>query len=138
MNTKENQHCEGHAWLFRTHISENMDIWDDELKYDIYEAIREIVKMEEDFLDFAFQLGDVKGLSKNDMVQYIRHIADRRLLELGLKANWGVKDNPLPWMEDLINSSSFSNFFDVRVTEYSKGSTEGTWEDAASILEQFK
>lgn len=115
-----------------------MDIWDDELKFDVYEAIREIVKMEEDFLDFAFQLGDVKGLTKDEMVQYIRHTADRRLLELGMKPNWGVKDNPLPWMEDLINSSSFSNFFDVRVTEYSKGTTEGTWEDATSVLEQFK
>ena len=134
----ENQHCEGHSWLFRTLIKENPEIWTDELKFDIYEAFREIIKLEDNFLDFAFSLGEIKGLSLNDMKQYIRYIADRRLLELGMKPNFKVKDNPLPWMEEMINASSFSNFFDVKVTEYGKGTTKGDWEEASSILEQFK
>lgn len=134
----ENQHCEGHSWLFRTFIAENKDIWTDELKHDVYEAIREIVALEDNFLDFAFSLGDIKGLTKDDMKQYIRHLADRRLLELGMKANYEVEENPLPWMEEMINASSFSNFFDVKVTEYGKGTTQGTWEEAEEVLEQFK
>lgn len=134
----ENQHCEGHSWLFRTLIKENPDIWTDELKFDIYEAFREMVRLEDDFLDFAFSLGDIKGLTKEDMKQYIRYLADRRLLELGMKTNFKVKENPLPWMEEMINSSSFSNFFDVKVTEYGKSTTKGTWEEAKDILEQFK
>jgi len=134
----EGLHSEGHAWLFRQFISENRDIWDDDLKFDVYEGIREIVSLEDNFLDFAFSLGDIQGLTKEDMKQYIRYLADRRLLELGMKPNFGVKDNPLPFMEEMINASSFSNFFDVRVTEYGKGTTEGTWEEAESILEQFK
>ena len=134
----ENQHCEGHSWLFRTLIKENPDIWTDELKFDIYEAIREIVRLEDNFLDFAFSLGEIKGLTKAEMKQYIRYIADRRLLELGMKPNFKVKENPLPWMEEMINASSFSNFFDVKVTEYGKGTTEGTWEEASEVLLQFE
>lgn len=133
----ENQHCEGHSWLFRTLINENPDIWDDTLKFDIYEAFREIMRLEDAFLDFAFSLGEIKGLTLSEMKQYIRYIADRRLLELGMKPNFKVKENPLPWMEEMINASSFSNFFDVKVTEYGKGTTEGTWEDAKDILAQF-
>ena len=63
----ENQHCEGHSWLFRTLIKENPEIWTDELKFDIYEAFREIVKLEDNFLDFAFSLGEIKGLSLDDI-----------------------------------------------------------------------
>ena len=55
-----------------------------------------------------------------------------------MKPNFKVKDNPLPWMEEMINASSFSNFFDVKVTEYGKGTTKVDWEEASSILEQFK
>lgn len=134
----EAQHQEGHAWLFRTFIKENLDIWDDELKFEIYEAIREIVALEDAFIEFAFSLGDVTGLAKNEMKQYIRYLADRALLLLGLKPNYNVKDNPLPWMEELLNSSSFSNFFDVRVTEYGKGATKGTWDEAKDVLKEFK
>lgn len=133
----ENQHCEGHSWLFRTLIKESRDIWDDDLKKDIYDAVREIVALEDLFLDLVFSIGGAQGLSKDDMKQYIRYIADRRLLELGMKPNFEVKENPLPWMEEMINSSSFSNFFDVRVTEYGKGTTQGTWDEAKSILKEF-
>ena len=124
--------------MFRTFIAENPDIWTDELKHDIYEAFREIVRLEDNYLDFVFSLGDIKGLTKDEMKQYIRHLADRRLLEFGMKPNFKVKENPLPWMEEMVNASSFSNFFDVTVTEYGKGTLEGTWEGAKSILDSFK
>ncbi len=61
--------------------------------------------------------------------QYIRNIADRRLIGLGMKGIFKVKRNPLPWVEEMINAPTHTNFFENRSTDYSKGALSGTWDD---------
>lgn len=134
----ENLHCEGNSWLFRQFIKEHRYIWTDELKKEIYDSARAIVDLEEKFIDLAFDNGDIEGLTKKEMKQYIRYICDRRLIELSLKPNFGEKYNPLPWMEEILNSASLGNFFERSVTEYGKGATTGDWESAKKVLEKFK
>jgi ribonucleoside-diphosphate reductase beta chain len=112
-------HCEGMTWLFRTFIKENPDIWTDEFKKEIYEACRTMIRLEDNFIDLMFKEVDVEGLTPEELKRYIRFIADRRLADLGLKANYHVKDNPLPWMDWML-ADSHTNFFESRVTEYSK------------------
>mgnify|MGYP001272017694 FL=1 len=58
------------------------------------------------------------------MKQYIRYIADRRLLQLGLKPNYGVKDNPLNWIDDVLGVEH-QNFFEGRATTYMKAGIKG-------------
>ena len=124
--------------MFRTFIEEHRYIWTDELKKELYSAARTIVNLEDAFIDLVFEQGDLEGLTKEEMKLYIRYICDMRLLGLSLKPNYGVKDNPLPWMEEILNSNSLSNFFERTVTEYGKGATEGTWEEAKEVLAQFR
>lgn len=126
----ESLHCEGMTKVFRTFIEENRQIWNDSLKARIYQACRDMVAMEDDFIDTAYELGPVEGLTKQEVKQYIRYIADRRLLQLGLKPNFEVSENPLPWLEELLNGSEYGNFFETRTTEYSKSALTGNWEDA--------
>lgn len=40
-----------------------------------------------------------------------------------------IDDNPLPWLDEILNGVEHTNFFENRVTEYSKASTTGTWEE---------
>jgi hypothetical protein len=47
----------------------------------------------------------------------------------------GVDHHPLPWLAYLLNGVEFSNFFEQKATEYAKGSTQGTWEEAYSSLD---
>jgi ribonucleoside-diphosphate reductase beta chain len=61
--------------------------------------------------------------------KYIRYIADRRLIGLGLKGIFKVKRNPLPWVEEMINAPIHGNFFETRVTDYAKGALTGSWDD---------
>jgi len=133
----EEIHCQHNSWLFRTFINENLDIWDDELKKDIYSATREMVTLEDAFIDLAFDKGVTEGLDRDEMKQYIRYIADRRLIELGLKPNFGVKKNPLRWMEDILNTPEFANFFETRSTEYAKASLQGSWDDVRANLREL-
>ncbi len=125
----EAHHCESMIRLFHTFIAENRSIWTDEFKATLYNACRDIVKMEDAFIDLCFNMGAVEGLTPEEVKEYIRYIADRRLLELGLKPNFGVKKNPLPWMEEILNTVEHSNFFETSGTEYAKGATEGSWSD---------
>ena len=75
-------------------------------------------------------MGAPEGLEASDVKTYIRYITDRRLLQLGLKPNFKVKDNPLPWLEWVLNGADHTNFFENRVTEYEVAGLSGTWDDA--------
>ena len=113
------------AKLFREYCEEHPRIVNDDFKKDIYEMFRTAVKLEDKVIDLAYEMGDLEGLSAADVKQYIRYLADRRLLQLGLKTNWKVKENPLPWMEEILGGSSMSNFFEKRVTDYNAHGLEG-------------
>ena len=116
--------------LFRTFIDENKFIWTENFQRELYLACDTIVDHEDAFIDLAFELGPVEGLTPDDVKAYIRYIADRRLTQLGLNAIYKVAKNPLPWMDEMLNGVEHANFFEARATEYSKAATQGTWEEA--------
>ncbi len=72
-------------------------------------------------------MGEIEGLSADEMKKYIRYIADRRLIQLGLKPNYGEKENPLPWLDWILNGDTMSNFFEKRVTDYNASGMNGEW-----------
>ena len=123
----EQIHCEGMLRLFRTIVEEYPEEWTDEVRGSIYEACRRMVDLEDKFVELAFEQGGIEGLDKSELLQYIRYIADRRLLQMGLKPNFGVKENPLLWLEEMLNVQEHANFFETRVTEYQKAAIEGDW-----------
>ena len=125
----ETQHAESMIRLFRTFVEENRDIWKDELKSEIYSIAEKMVELEDKFIDLSFSMGAMEGLSSDDVKRYIRYICDRRLISLGLKGIFKVKKNPLPWVEEMINAPTHTNFFENRATDYAKGALSGTWDD---------
>ena len=125
----ETQHAESMIKLFRTYIEENKEIWNDDLKSRIYTIAEKMVELEDKFIDLAFNMDGIDGLSADDVKLYIRYIADRRLISLGLKGVFKVKKNPLPWVEEMINAPTHTNFFENRATDYSKGALSGNWEN---------
>ncbi len=126
----ESMHVEGNSKLFKAFCNEHSRIVDDSFKKEIYKMAKQSVKLEDKFIDLAYAVGDIEGLSAEDVKQYIRYITDRRLLQLGLKPNFKVKDNPLPWLEWVLNGADHTNFFENRVTEYEVAGLTGTWHDA--------
>jgi ribonucleoside-diphosphate reductase beta chain len=125
----ETMHAESMIKLFRTFIEENKEIWNDELKERIYSIAERMVELEDKFIDLSFGLGAIEGLTPEEVKTYIRYIADRRLISLGLKGIFKVKRNPLPWVEEMINAPVHTNFFENRATDYAKGALGGSWGD---------
>jgi ribonucleoside-diphosphate reductase beta chain len=121
--------------LFRTFVEENPEIWTQELKEQIAESCQTIVKHEDAFIDLAFDFeGAIEGMAAIDVKRYIRYIADRRLTQLGLNEIYHIERNPLPWLDEMLAAPEHTNFFENRVTEYAKAATQGTWDDAFSVM----
>ena len=127
----ETMHTEGNIGLFRQIVSENPEIWDDKFKGEIYQVARDMVDLEDGFIDLAYGDGAAhSNLAKDDVKKYIRYIANRRLNQLGLKDNWeDVHENPLPWVEEMINAPIHTNFFENRSTDYAKAALSGNWNE---------
>jgi glutaredoxin 3 len=123
----ETQHVEGMAELFKRYCMENPRIVTDKFKRSIYDMFRQAVELEDKVIDLAYSKGSINGLDASEVKLYIRYLADRRLLQLGLKTNFGVKDNPLPWLDWIINGSSHKNFFEGKVTDYASDGMIGEW-----------
>ena len=64
--------------LFRTFIEENPDVWTPQFQKELYEACSTIVEHEDAFIDLAFEMGGIEGLTAAEVKDYIRYIADRR------------------------------------------------------------
>ena len=123
----ETMHVQYMAKLFRTFCEENPRIVNDDFKAGIYEMYERAVDLEDKVIDLAYQIGEPEGLNADEVKRYIRYMADRRLIQLGLKGIFGVKDNPLPWLDWVLNGDTMSNFFEKRVTDYSANGLAGDW-----------
>lgn len=121
----ESLHSEAGCWLFRTFVKENPDLLDDVLKSEIYDAARLTVQLEDEFIEKAFEKGDLPNLTKYDLKNYIRHRANTKLQDLGLKSNWKNLDKEslerMEWFSVLSSGVELQDFFAGRVTTYSKG-----------------
>jgi len=125
----ESLHVESMIKLFRAFVEEHPHLWTDRLKRDLYEICESMVELEDNFIDLCFEEGGIEGLTSDEVKEYIRYIADRRLISLGLKGKFKVKDNPLTWLEAMLAGVEHSNFFEQRSTAYAKGALTGDWGD---------
>jgi ribonucleoside-diphosphate reductase beta chain len=133
----ESLHCEGMIKLFHAYAKETGALTD-EVKADIAECCRTVVSMEDKFIDLAFEMGPVQGMTADDIKQYIRYIADWRLGQLGLPKIYGVTEHPIPWLTSILNGVEHANFFEARATEYSKAATKGDWHGDSGVWSNFE
>lgn len=95
---------------------ENPELWTPEFQQHITDLIKEAVELEARYAEDCLPTG-ILGLNSPMFREYAKHIGDRRLERIGLKAVFGAK-NPFPWMSETIDLGKEKNFFETRVTEY--------------------
>lgn len=120
----ESIHVEGLAALFRILIAENPHIVTDDFKKTIYETSRELVALEDEFIELAFQYGEPEGITKEETKQYIRSVCDYRMMQLGFKEQYSVS-NPFEWLDWVVSNTAQVNFFEVVNASYSNDSMVG-------------
>jgi ribonucleoside-diphosphate reductase beta chain len=132
----ESLHCEGMIRMFHEFADETGALTD-AVKADIVANCKHVVMLEDKFIDLAFEMGDVEGMTPDDIKRYIRYIADWRLRQLKLEPIYGIEKHPLPWLTEILNGVEHANFFEARATEYSKGATKGEWHGEEGVWSNF-
>jgi ribonucleoside-diphosphate reductase beta chain len=132
----ESLHCEGIIKLYHAFARETGAVTKS-VAEDIVECCRTVVSLEDRFIDLAFEMGPVQGMTAQDIKTYIRYIADWRLGQLQLPKLFGVSEHPLPWLTAMLNGVEHANFFEARATEYSKAATKGDWHGEQGVWSHF-
>ena len=120
----ESLHSEAGCWLFRTLVEEYPELMTDSLRESLNEAAELTVKLEDDFIDQSFSLGEIESINSSDLKAYIRFRTNTKLKDLGLKSIWRPnkeKIQNLNWFSVLSSGVDLQDFFAGRVTTYSKG-----------------
>ena len=127
----ESLHSKAGCWLFRTLLQENEDLNTPELRSKVTEACHLSVKLEFDFIDKAFEMGEVEGLNKAQLQNFIKARANEKMIELGYKAVYNDIDpnllKQMEWFGHLTSGKTHQDFFAGRVTDYAKST--GDWSD---------
>lgn len=84
---------------------------------EIRNIIQKAVEIETEFICESLPCSLI-GMNAHDMTQYIQFVADRLALQFGIPKIWRVQ-NPFDFME-LISLEGKTNFFEKKVSEYSK------------------
>ncbi len=107
----EGLHTDFAVFLYKNYIVDKLN------QEVIYQIIEEAVNIEKDFIINSLPCNLI-GMNRNLMEQYIEFVADRLLSQLGYEKKWN-SENPFDFME-MISMTGKTNFFEKRVSEYSK------------------
>jgi len=128
----ESMHSEAGCWLFRTLVKENPKLKTQELEAAINEAALLSLKLELDFINKVYELGDLEGCSQYDLENFIKNRVNTKLGDLGYKPIVSNVDmtsvERMKWFDHLSAGKQHTDFFANRVTNYSKGHL--TWDES--------
>ena len=124
----ETTHVNGMTQLFHEYCKEHPRVVTDKLKAFIYTNYEKAVELEDALVDLVFDQIQLEGITAQEVKIYVRYLADRRLLQLGLKPVFNQKKNPLPWLDWIVSGDSFKNFFEGVTTDYSANGLVGEWD----------
>ena len=95
----------------------------------VHEIMKEAVELEKEFITESINCS-MLGMNADLMKTYIQFVGDRLLSQLNYSKIWNV-NNPFPFMER-ISIETKSNFFEGRVSQYSKANV-GTKQSHAEL-----
>ncbi|MFG6442955.1 ribonucleotide-diphosphate reductase subunit beta [Roseateles sp. LKC17W] len=116
----ESMHCNFGIDLINQIKLENPQLWTAEFKAEIKALFLKAVELEYRYAEDTMPRG-VLGLNASMFKGYLRFIANRRAVQIGLDPLFPNEENPFPWMSEMIDLKKERNFFETRVIEYQSG-----------------
>lgn len=122
----ESLHSEAGCKLFRVLCEENYGLLSS-IENSIYEGIELALKNEFTFINHIFRMGDLKTISQEQLLNFMKDRANRKLIELGLRQKYKTKSllsDEMNWFYVTVSGEQQTDFFDNRETGYSKPNTD--------------
>jgi ribonucleoside-diphosphate reductase beta chain len=130
----ESLHSKMGCHLFRQMCEEYPTLLD-ECREDVITAAALMVKLEHDYIDKMFEMGDIEGISARDLKHFLRKRTNEKLVELGYLDLGDYfsynEDNAknLDWFYHLTGGHTHTDFFAIRSTDYSKAGENEDYDD---------
>ena len=99
---------------------ENPDLWTEKFQSEMIELIKTGVDLETRYA-YDTMPKPILGMNANLFEEYIKFIANRRFVQIGLQEQYPGAKNPFEWMSEIMDLKKEKNFFETRVTEYKVG-----------------
>ena len=99
---------------------ENPRLWTEEMREEATQMILQATQLEIEYARDTMPRG-ILGMNAAMMEEYLQFIANRRLVQIGLKEQFRGVGNPFPWMSEIMDLRKEKNFFETRVIEYQTG-----------------
>lgn len=117
----EQIHANFGVWLFNQLVKENPEILTPAFKDTLYANAREAIRVEGLVLDKVFEAGEVPGLEKVKLLNYMKSRINKSLADMHLDAIFEVDEKLLgehAWFERRVFGHKNPDFFVVRPTDY--------------------
>ena len=130
----ESLHSKMGCQLFRHMCDEDPTLLE-ECREDVLEAATTMLKLEFQYINKMFEMGDIEGISAIDLKNFIRKRKNEKLVELGY-LDLGLYFPYVPesaakldWFYHLTGGVTHTDFFAMRSTDYSKANEGEDFED---------
>jgi len=127
----ESLHSKAGCWLYQTLLEEFPELNTTAMRDQVIEACNLSVKLEFDFIDKAFEMGNIEGLTKEQLKNFIKARANDKMKELGYNPVYNDIDPSLlkqmEWFGHLTSGVEHQDFFSQRPSSYAK--SVGDWSD---------
>lgn len=133
----ESLHSKMGCTLFR-HMCEEYPTLLESVRDEIQTAAKLMVEMELKFIDKMFEMGNLENLNAVDLKEFIKQRANEKLAELGYNPMPGgdfyfevdkESSSKLEWFYHLTGGVTWTDFFAMRPTDYSKAGEGEDWGD---------
>ncbi len=130
----ESLHSKMGCRLFRQ-LCEEFPYVREQVREDVITAASLMVKLEHDYIDKMFEMGDIEGMSSTDLKHFLRKRTNEKLVELGYLdlgdffAYDEKKASNLDWFYHLSGGVTHTDFFAIRPTDYSKAGENEDFDD---------
>lgn len=123
----ENLHCEGGSWLFKQLMAEMQEAGEldatgkQELTDKLIACAHKVYEHESHIVDKIFELGEMDGITKEQMKTFVKSRVNLCLQNLGIDPIFEIFNNSIAdWFYDNINKVQFHDFFSGIGSSYNR------------------
>lgn len=119
--TDETRHVEFGTNIINQLKEEYPKSWSKNLENELIDMTKEAVELEVAFLEEAIPNG-ILGISKESHEKYVKFLANKRLMSIGLQPIFDNTQNPYSWISETQDVREMTNFFEGTVRDYQSAS----------------
>lgn len=128
----EQIHANAGMYLIKKIKEEQPELLQQEDIDHIYKLVNDSVELEAEILDWIFEMGEIENISKNNLLNFMKHRVDESLKNIGMEKIFNISSEdykPMQWFEEEVFGNSLDDFFAKRPVDYTKHDKSITAED---------